>query len=63
MSGQHDRMVSEIGYIDMSKKVKSKPFKVRSGHGPAILGKGGAMRDRSKYTRKMKHKSLKNKDI
>jgi len=56
-------MVSEIGYTDMSKKVKSKPLKVRSGLAPAILGKGGAMRDRSKYTRKMKHKSLKNRDI
>lgn len=41
--------------IWMSKKAKP-PIKKRSGPSPAILGKGGPMKDRSKYTRKRKHK-------
>lgn len=35
---------------------KSKPLKKRSGHPPAILGKSGAMRDKTKFNRKVKHK-------
>ena len=31
------------------------PVKRRSGHSPALLGKGAAHRDRTKYRRKRKH--------
>lgn len=34
---------------------KKPPVKKRSGHSPAILGKGGPMKDRTKYTRKRKY--------
>jgi hypothetical protein len=40
----------------MNKKARTKPLKPRAGPLPAILGKGGPMRDDTKYTRKMKHK-------
>lgn len=37
-------------------KTKKKPrFKKRAGPSPAILGKGGPMRDKTKYTRRQKH--------
>ena len=38
------------------KTKKTKPLKQRSGHPPMILSKSGAMRDRTKFTRKTKHK-------